>query len=97
PYGLHRALGARGGCRAGEDRPRLRDGVDAALVALRRAERRPVVEVAAAIPRNVPAQLEHVPPPVPLGAVAGRAGGVAALVAEPRETSQDVVQEEADE
>ena len=44
----------RVGHRAGEHRPRLRDRVDAALVVLRRAQRRAVVVVAAPVPLAVP-------------------------------------------
>ncbi len=39
---------------SGQDRPRLRDGVDAALAALRRADRRAVVVEGAQVPRPVP-------------------------------------------
>ena len=56
--GVHRALGEALGHRAGEHGPRLRDRIDPALVVLRRAERRPVVVIAAAIPFAVPGQLE---------------------------------------
>ena len=40
--------------RAGEDRPRLGDGVDPTFVVLRRSERRPVVEEGAPVPLPVP-------------------------------------------
>jgi hypothetical protein len=43
----HRLLRARRIAEAGDDRPALRDRVDAALDALRRTERRPVVKVRA--------------------------------------------------
>src|SRR5438093_10879448 len=56
--GIHRAFGEplRNGSR--EHSPRLRDRIDLALVVLCRAERGPIVEVAAPVPFAVPSQLE---------------------------------------
>src|SRR4030095_4799231 len=54
-HGGHGALRARRVGGAGDDGPGLRDGVDAAFVALGGAERGPVVEVAAPVPVAVPA------------------------------------------
>src|SRR4029079_5465584 len=51
---LHRLLRAVARRAAGDHRPALSNGVDAALVVLRRAERRAVVEVGAAVPVAVP-------------------------------------------
>ena len=56
---IHRALGEPLGHGARQHGPRLRDRVDAALVVLRRPERRAVVVVAAPVPLAVPGQLEH--------------------------------------
>ena len=53
----HRAPRALRIGRAGDDRPRLRDRIDLALVVLGRAERRAIVEIGAAIPVAVPGVL----------------------------------------
>jgi hypothetical protein len=50
--GLHSPLGR---CRTGDHRPGLGQGIDAAFVALRRAERGAVVIIGPAIPTPVPA------------------------------------------
>ena len=50
-HGLGRAIGRPG---AGDHRPGLGDGIDAAFLVRRRAERRAVIEPAAPIPLAIP-------------------------------------------
>jgi hypothetical protein len=54
PDRIHRALGKseRDGVR--QDGPRLRDGVDAALIVLRRSQRRTVIVVPPSVPLTIP-------------------------------------------
>ena len=53
-HGLHCPVRALRVACTGDDRPRLGNGVDLALVVLRRSERRPVIEEGAPVPLPVP-------------------------------------------
>jgi hypothetical protein len=63
-YGFHRLAGTGGLARAGQNGPRLGQRIDPALIVLRRAKRRAVVEIGAAIPAAVSRELEHACHPV---------------------------------
>src|SRR5436190_23693632 len=86
-------MGAYGFYRAGRpprvgvlrhDGPRLRQRVDSALLVLRRAKGRPIVEIRASIPVAIPGELQHPREPSRFASVALRTLDVAALVAERR-------------
>src|SRR5207245_3459274 len=95
--GVDRLRGALGRRHAGEDRPGLRERVDPALVARRRAERRAVVVVGAPVPRAVPAGLlERRRERRTVLAVAPRTRAVPAALAERDEAAEHVVEEEAE-
>src|SRR5207244_10648268 len=87
----------RGRRHAGEDRPGLRERVDAALVARRRAERRAVVVVGAPVPCAVPAGLlERRGERRAVRTVALRAVTVRPALRERDEAAEHVVEEEAE-
>ena len=93
---LHGRARAPRVARAGEHRPALRDRIDPAFGAARRAERRAVVEVGAAVPLAVPAVLlEALAQPGALALAARGEGGVAARTRERAELPQHFAQEEA--
>src|SRR3990172_2614098 len=80
----------------GEHRPGLRDRVDPALVALRRAERSAVVVVAAPIPLAVPCPFQAAGEAMGFAAVALAPCRVSSGDAERYEVAQDGVKEEAE-
>ena len=83
--------------RARDHRPGLRDGVDAALVVRRRAERRAVVVVGAAVPAAVPARgLERVAQRGLVVTLPRQPDVVATALAQRGEVLEDAVEEEAD-
>ena len=82
--------------RPGEHRPRLRQRIDPALVVLRRPERRPVVEIRAAVPVAVPGELEHAGEPPRLVPIARRQIAAFAPLAERRELVQHDDEEPAE-
>ncbi len=95
-HGVERRGGPRRRGGARDDGPRLRQGVDAALLAGVGAERRAVVVPAAQVPAAVPGvRLERRAVGVARRAVAGGPAGVAAPLAQRREGVQHGVQEEA--
>ncbi len=57
--GIHRALGEADRDGARQHRPRLRDGVDRAVVVLGGSERHAVVVISAAVPLAVPRSFQH--------------------------------------
>src|SRR6185503_10464188 len=92
----HRLLGVRARCGTGDDGPRLRDRVDLALLARRRAERRAVVVVGTAIPGAVPAgAFERLPQLRTMRGIAAGAKPVAPRRAERRERRQNVAEKPA--
>src|SRR5262249_9421001 len=76
----HCLAGAGRIARSGKDRPRLRQGIDLALIVACRAQRRSVVEVSPSVPRPIPSLLlDRWPEALGLGPPAVGAGSVAAL------------------
>src|SRR4029079_12662087 len=86
----HRTDGAR------RDTPRLRDGIDAALVVLRRPERRPVVVIAAPVPLTIPRGLQAGREAPCLGAVAIGSPMIGMRLGFDREVDEDAVEKEAE-
>src|SRR5688572_18740602 len=89
----HRLRGARGLAGPRDDRPRLRDRVDLALAVLLRSERRPIIEIRAAIPFAVPRVLDGFGQHGRLAAILRRARGVTARLHQVGEWPQDGDQE----
>ena len=96
PHRVHGPLRQARRRHAREHGPGLGDGVDGALVALRRPERRAVVVGAAPVPLPVPGPPQRRGQPHRLGPVAVGAGDVAAVGAERREVGEHGVEEEAE-
>ena len=84
-HGVHRSRGPPRVRLLREDRPRLRQRIDPALLVLRRSERRAIVEIGATIPVAIPGELQHAGEPPRLAAVMLRTFGVASLIADRRE------------
>ena len=81
-HGLHCS---RGPTRVGflrEDRPRLRQRVDPALLVLRRPERSAIIEVGTTIPVAIPGELQHASEPLGFASIVLRTFGVASLIAD---------------
>ena len=93
---VHRAVREARRRRAGEHRPRLGDRVDLALVALRRAERRAVVVVAAPVPLAVPGFARARTRGGPPRRGSDRPGRRLRARAQRREVGEDRVEEEAE-
>ena len=91
---VERLLGAARRREAGEDRPRLRERIDAAFLVLCRAERRAVVEVAAPIPLAVPGELQHRTEACDLSSIVLGAPDVTARRAQIGEAPEHVAEEE---
>jgi len=82
PHGFHRARRASRVRALGENRPRLRQRVDSALFALRRAKRCPVVEIRSTIPVAVPRELQHPREPCGIAAIPPRQIATATALAQ---------------
>src|SRR5437016_5398960 len=94
--GVHRSVREPDRHRTGENRPRLGQRVDLALVARGGAEGRAVVVVAAAVPLAVPRLLERAGEARSLAGIACGVDAVASELAQGGELAQDGVEEEAE-
>src|SRR5947209_8675789 len=83
-YGLHRSRGPPWVRFLREDRPRLRQRVDPALLVLRRPERSAVVEIGTTIPVAIPGELQHAGEPPGLTSVVLRTFRIASFIADRR-------------
>src|SRR2546430_14192123 len=95
-HGLHRSRGPPWIRFVREDRPRLRQRVEPALLVLRRPERRAVVEIRTTIPVAIPGELQHPREPLRLAPVMLRTFGLSSLFADRCILFQDDDQEPAE-
>ena len=93
---VHGAFVTSGRRRSREHRPGLRDGIDAALLVLRRAEGRAVVEVGAPVPVAVPGPVERRGQPAHLAPVTRQPCRVLAPLRQGKELLDHAPQEPAE-